>query len=71
MKVLIFTQVGNTALHYACIEGNVDIIQYLLAQGADASIVNADGKSPLDSCQDANRDVIINLFVEYNPRKGT
>ena len=60
---------GNTALHYACIEGSASTIECLLSQGADTTIDNADGVNPLTSCQTASKD-IINLFAQYYPTVG-
>jgi len=38
---------GNTALHAAASVGDVDLITYLLIKGADSTIVNDDGDTPL------------------------
>ena len=66
----MFGQDGNTPLHYACREGDVDITQVLLSRGADITIKNKNGKNPLDECQKANRHIIKNLLAEYNPKRG-
>lgn len=39
---------GNTALHYACDHGCDSIVAVLLAAGADVSIENNDGLTPMD-----------------------
>lgn len=57
---------GNTALHYACKEGNANTIECLLSQGADTTMNNDDGVSPLTLC----RKDIINVFAQYDPRLG-
>ena len=41
---------GSTALHYAVQRGDVDIVNLLLEHGADPSIKNDLGKSPVDYC---------------------
>ena len=41
---------GSTALHYAAQRGDVDGVTFLLKNGADPSIKNDLGKSPLDYC---------------------
>ena len=39
---------GNTPLHYAAGYGRLDILQALLAAGADKEVRNSDGQSALD-----------------------
>jgi ankyrin repeat protein len=39
---------GNTALHQAAARGDVEMILYLVAQGADPRIINRDGQSTAD-----------------------
>lgn len=39
---------GMSALHTAAQTGNLELVQYLLERGADANILNADGKKPID-----------------------
>jgi hypothetical protein len=41
---------GSTALHYAVQRGDVDIVNLLLEHGADPSIKNDLGKTPVDYC---------------------
>ena len=41
---------GSTALHYAVQRGDVDVVIILLRHGADPTIKNDLGKSPLDYC---------------------
>lgn len=40
---------GNTALHYACRHGNLDVVELLIKQGADYKIKNTFGKRPIDN----------------------
>ncbi|MCI4407753.1 MAG: ankyrin repeat domain-containing protein [Thermofilum sp.] len=49
---------GNTALHYACQEGDVEMVELLLRHGADPDIENNDGETPLT----------IAIVEGYNPR---
>ena len=44
--------VGNTSLHFAALEGRKDVIDLLLANGADKHVVNSDGKKPADLADD-------------------
>ena len=39
---------GNTALHNAAARGDVEMIQYLVAKGADPLVVNREGKTTAD-----------------------
>ncbi len=39
---------GNTALHNAAARGDVEMINYLVARGADAKVINREGKSTAD-----------------------
>jgi len=39
---------GNTALHNAAARGDIEMIQYLVAKGADVKAVNREGKSTAD-----------------------
>ena len=57
-------------MNYACRVGDVNITQTLLSRGADTTIKNKNGKSPLDECQNENRNEIKKLFAEYNPKRG-
>lgn len=57
-------------MNYACRVGDVIITQTLLSHGADTTIKNKNGKSPLDECQNENRNEIKKLFAEYNPKRG-
>lgn len=41
-------ELGNTALHYACARRDKDFIAYLVQHGADVTIKNGVGKTPLD-----------------------
>jgi ankyrin repeat protein len=44
--------VGNTALHFAALEGRKDVIELLLHHGAEKGATNADGKKPADLADD-------------------
>ena len=39
---------GNTALHYACATGDVELVQWLIANGADTNAKTEAGKTPID-----------------------
>ena len=57
-------------MHIACKEGRINIIQSLLCYGADMTIKNKEGSTPLDECQDTSKDEIVSLVSEYNPKRG-
>lgn len=43
---------GNTALHYAVMNGHYDVTKMLLRRNADPQANNIDGKCALDLCND-------------------
>ena len=57
-------------MHIACKRGHINIIQSLLFHGADMTIKNKEDNTPLDECQDTNKDKIASLFSKYNPKRG-
>lgn len=40
---------GNTALHYACMMGHVEIVNFLLSKGANKNLENEFGETPKDT----------------------
>ena len=70
VDILLFSQDGNTALHIASSNGYLNVVDWLLSEGADINVKNNDGKTPLDVCQDLNKEEIISLFNKYNPKRG-
>ena len=46
-------QHGYSALHAAASYGNAGVLSWLLSNGGDASLVDADGDTPLHVCEDA------------------
>ena len=57
-------------MHIACKEGHINVVQCLLSQGADMTIKNIEGKTPLDECHDTSKDEIFGLFSKYNSKRG-
>ncbi|KAJ2804950.1 hypothetical protein H4R20_002292 [Coemansia guatemalensis] len=52
-----------TALHWACVRGNKDVAEFLICVGADISLKNNKGQTPLDVCKS---DGIRALFPGYS-----
>ena len=44
---------GNTPLHWASMKGHGAVVSHLMAQSADVSIRNEEGKTPLDVATNA------------------
>ena len=57
-------------MHIACSEGHLIVISCLLSEGADVTVKNNNGNTPLEKCPDAIRNEIVSLFAMYNPRRG-
>jgi len=41
------TETGNSAIHMACANGNIEILKMLLENGGDVNILNSSKNSPL------------------------
>jgi len=63
---------GSTPLHFAVRRGDVDVVNILLRHGADPTIKNALGKSPVDYCDafPALRGAL-KRFIHQNKERGT
>lgn len=48
---------GNTALHWACVNGHGEVVEKLLAKGAKTTICNAGGRTALDEAMHNDRQV--------------
>ncbi|XP_041005098.1 potassium channel AKT1-like [Juglans microcarpa x Juglans regia] len=60
---------GNTALHVAVCEGNIEIVQFLLHQGADIDKPDPDGWTPRDLAdQQGHEDIKILFQSAKEPR---
>jgi len=53
---------GDTALHEAADEGHLAIVKFLVENGADPSIKNKKGRTPLDEAQDEKRQDVIKFL---------
>lgn len=54
---------GATALHFACDGGHTNIIEFLLASGADLSARDIDGDTPLHWAAFAGRNEAVQLLI--------
>lgn len=54
--------VGWTALHYAAINGDVELVKYLIKHGADVNKATGEGSTPLYLAQLAKQEEIVKLL---------
>lgn len=59
---------GNTALHYACALGNINLVQWLISHGADTKARTKRGASVRDCVGKVNRKAIFRILDEAKPR---
>ena len=58
---------GNTALYYACENGDYKTAELLIKNGANIDVVNEDGKTPLDIAREKGSDDIVRLLTTQVP----
>ena len=56
---------GTYLLHLVCTVGKINFVNLLLFRGAEATLLNDDGKSPLHECVANKNYVILHLFVMF------
>jgi serine/threonine protein kinase len=58
---------SRTALHLACGEGHIDIVQLLCEEGASVNVEDRWGNRPIDDAKNATKNsvAIINLLTQY------
>lgn len=67
-EVLKFkNKLGDTLLIYAVKQGHIDIVRFLLLQGADLKAVNYAFKAPIDIAIEKKQIDIINVIAEMTP----
>lgn len=54
---------GLTALHYACDRGNLEMVQFLVEEGANVNIQDSYGETPLHVAKIADELEIINYLI--------
>jgi benzoyl-CoA reductase/2-hydroxyglutaryl-CoA dehydratase subunit BcrC/BadD/HgdB len=55
----------NTALHLAIKRNELEVVNFLLKQGADTAIENGDGKTPLNLAEECNNIEIIDALKSF------
>lgn len=60
---------GNTPLHLAAREGNVPAVKVLLGEGANPSLQNDDGDTPVDVAQRYGNSAVARLLKEFWDRR--
>ena len=60
---------GNTALHYACGMGNLELVQWLVEHGADVNKRTNKGASPLNCVGGANGAQIRSFLIQHGAVK--
>ncbi|RWS06381.1 protein phosphatase 1 regulatory subunit 12A-like isoform X4 [Dinothrombium tinctorium] len=55
---------GLTALHQACIDDNIEMVQYLIEHGADVNCCDNEGWTPLHATASCGHSSIVKLLLE-------
>ena len=59
---------GTTALHVAAAWGNVELARALLKAGADSSIQNNNGSSPIHLAISQKREELVRILLDHSPQ---
>ena len=59
------TREGNTPLHYCVIQNQTESMRLLLRSGANPSIENNNGKSPLSISKERNHHLCEEMVIDY------
>lgn len=60
---------GGAALHFACGLGSMSITNWLLKNGANPSLPNAEGTTPMQCIGSDNRETITGYLREYGAQR--
>lgn len=70
VDVNALTDEGSTPLHWAALNGHLKIVEKLLEAGADATIKNSSGRSPVTLAeQQSHLEVVQVLLKSYDPEE--
>jgi len=53
---------GATALHWAALRGHAEVVRVLISYGADLTVTNKEGETPLRVATRANRSQVVELL---------
>ncbi len=65
MKAKTYDYYGFTPLHEAAKEGHKDVVELLIAEGADVNVPNYGSITPLKIAQKNNQTEIVELLREH------
>ena len=57
---------GRTALHLACSEGHLDIVEYLIKKGVNTEIIDRWNNKPIDDINKYKSNLVNDNINEYN-----
>ena len=57
---------GNTPLHIAIMNGNIECCEFLLNKGADSTIKNNQSHAPIHQCILSNQPIILDKFLSHS-----
>ncbi|ORY72152.1 ankyrin repeat-containing domain protein [Pseudomassariella vexata] len=57
---------GNTALHWACLGGHLDVVRLLLSRGASPALPNDKDQIPLDLAAFNNHMAVVEYFLDQS-----
>src|SRR5207248_1294492 len=56
----------RTCLHYACQNGDIDMVEYLLKCGAEGNRMDTDGNTPFSLALSSNEETLAILLLQLN-----
>lgn len=62
--------IGETMLHWYCIEGEPDVVEKIIELGFDLNTTNEFGRTPLFECVRINRWDIVELLLRHGADTG-
>lgn len=57
---------GNTPLHWACVNHQVDAVRILLKAGANASVLNVHDRTPVDEALSRDFQDLVDVINEFS-----